>query len=121
MSVLIINNDVFFLHTLQHAFEKHGCLVIASKTSVTAKNLFLLHKPNIVIFDIIMEDKDGFEVLKELRTCCKTTLVIAVSSDDRYLGAIKKLGANLGLLKSTEPSLIVNTAYTSWTEKQTFN
>jgi DNA-binding response OmpR family regulator len=121
MSILIINNDALFLHTLQRVFEVHGHQVITSKTSLTAQNLFLQHRPSVLILDAVMEDKDGFELLKDLRTFCKETLVIAVSSDDRYLRAIKKLGANLVLAKSTEPDLIVNAihAYFLFFRKET--
>jgi DNA-binding response OmpR family regulator len=109
MPVLIVNNDVSFLNTLQHAFEMQGHQVIASKTSVTTKSLFLQYKPRAVVLDVFMQDKDGFEVLKELRAVCKKTPIIAVASSERYLQLIKKLGANMTLLKSTEPSYIVNT------------
>ena len=108
MTILIVNNDPFFLNSLQHAFEIHGNNVISSRISTTVQNLFIHHQPHAVVLDVFMEDKDGFEVLKELRSVCKKTLVIAVSKDDRYLLAIQKMGANLALLKSTDTSCIVN-------------
>ncbi len=108
MPVLIVNNDVSFLDTLKQAFEMQGHQVITSKTSLTTKNLFVKHKPQAVVLDVFMEDKDGFEVLKELRAMCKKTPIIAVASSERYLQLIKKLGATMTLLKSTEPSYIVN-------------
>jgi len=107
MPVLIINNDSFFLHILRQAFERQGHYVIVSKNSSIAVQLFLQHKPRAVILDVFMENKDGFELLKELRNICKKTPIVAVSKDDRYLPAIQKLGATIALPKSLEPRHIV--------------
>ncbi len=108
MPILIVNNDPFFLNSLQHAFEMQGNKVVTSKISTTAHTLFMHHQPRAVVLDVFMEDKDGFEVLKELRSQCKKTPIIAVAKDDRNLRAIQKMGANLALLKSIEPRYIVS-------------
>ena len=111
MRILIVNNDVFFLNSLQNVFEILGYHVITSLTSLNVKKIFLQHEPDVVILDVYMEDKDGFELIKELRSYCKKILIVAVSMDERYLKVIKILGANLTFSKSIHPYRMANIAF----------
>ena len=108
MPILIINQDDVFLKELQSAFERQGYDVVATTDSMKAVKLFFQYKPSAVILDVAMPNKDGFEITKEIRAFCKKTFILAVSANQVYLRAIKKLGANVALPHSIEPSTIVN-------------
>lgn len=107
MSVLIIDNDLLFLKNLQNAFEVQGYNVMTATNSLIASTLFFQHKPEAVILNVCMPDKDGFELIKEIRKFCKKTFILAVSTHDIYLRSIKKLGANEALSKAIKPEVIV--------------
>ena len=96
-TILIINNDKKLLQRLQSSFEAAGYKVEATTNSVMGLQLFFQHKPVAVILDIFMDDKDGFEVTKEIRNFCQKTLIVAISAYERYFRAITRLGANLAL------------------------
>lgn len=107
MPILIVNQDDVFLKELQYAFEARNHRVIATTDSMKAVKLFVQHKPSAVILNISMPDKDGFEITKEIRAFCKKTFILAVSTNQNYLRAIKKLGANEALPYISETTAIV--------------
>lgn len=108
MPILIINQDDGFLKELQYAFEAQDYRVIATMDSMAAVKLFFQHKPSAVIFNVVMPDKDGFEITREIRAFCKKTFILAVSSNQTYLRAIKMLGANEALPPSMDTTRIVS-------------
>ena len=109
MPILLINHDDVFLEDLQNAFEVQGYNVIATTNSLVAGQLFFQHKPRAVIVNVGMPNKDGFEIIKEIRTFCQKTFILAISTNQIYLRAIKHLGASEALPNSTEPTTIVET------------
>jgi two-component system response regulator BaeR len=108
MSVLIINHDAVFLRQLQNAFETQGFKVIATTNSLQTIQLFSQHKPQVVILNICMPNKDGFEITKEIRAFCQRTFILAMSENYLYLRMIKKLGASEVALTWISPAQIVN-------------
>jgi DNA-binding response OmpR family regulator len=107
MMILIIDNDPHFLKSLQSAFEKQDYKVITTTNSIMASSLFFQYRPEAVILNVSMPDKDGFELVKEIRTFCRRTFILALSSHDFYLRMIKKLGANEALSTTTKPESII--------------
>ena len=106
-TVLIIDDDEISLIILQNAFEIEGYNVITTTNNLQAEQLFNQHSPYVVILDIFMPDRDGFEVIRAIRKECATSLVVAISSNESYLPTIKALGANLALNKAMLPHKIV--------------
>lgn len=111
-SLLIIDDDEISLLILQNALEMEGYHVIATTDSLQATELLRKHKPDAVILDIFMPDKDGFELIRELRSLCAKTFIIAISSSDECLRAIKALGANVTLSKLNLPDAIIDSIKT---------
>lgn len=108
MSILLINHEAVFLSELQKAFEAQDYKVITTTDSLLATRLFLQYKPHAVILNVNMPDKDGFEIIKEIRTYCQKTFILAISANHLYLRAIKHLGATDILPYASEPTRIVN-------------
>jgi len=106
-TVLIIDDDEISLMILQNAFEMEGYKVIITTDSLKAEELFIKHSPHVVILDVFMPGKDGFEIIREIRKKCSSSFVVAISANQGYLPTIKALGANLALHKTMMPSEIV--------------
>jgi len=106
-TVLIIDDDEISLMILQNAFEMEGYNVITTTNSLQAEKLFNQHSPYVVILDVFMPDRDGFEIIRAIRKECATSLVVAISANEGYLPTIKALGANLALNKAMFPHEIV--------------
>ena len=61
-------------------------------------------QPDVVILDIRMPDKNGMQVLEEIRDKAQRPFIIMLSSYSypQYHDSCRKLGANIFLDKSTE-------------------
>ncbi len=107
--VLIVDDDEILLLILKNAFELKGYQVFVTSQSELALKMFELHRPCTVVIDIFMPEKDGFEVLKEIRGRCQQSFIMALSSRGNHLATIRLLGADEALHKSTLPEVIVDT------------
>lgn len=68
---------------------------------------------DIIITDIIMPDKDGFETINDIRKFDEDVPIIAVTGDGSYelnqnLMIAESLGANDSLMKPFEPSILLD-------------
>jgi CheY-like chemotaxis protein len=109
-SVLVVDDDEISLLILQNALEMEGYSVIATSDSLLATTLFNQYQPDAVILDIFMPDKDGFELLKEIRQLHSKTFIVAISASQQYLRAMQLLGADVALAKTniSMPDAIVD-------------
>ena len=106
MPILIINHDNLFLKELQQAFAGKKDDIITTDNSLMATQLFFQHQPQTVILSVAMPNKDGFEIVKEIRAVCQETFILAISTNQLYLQAIKKLGANAVLLSPNLTTIV---------------
>ena len=66
MNILIAEDDVFFQKFYKNELEQHGYQVQIASNGKEALAMIAKQKPDLMILDIIMPQKDGFEVLEEL-------------------------------------------------------
>src|SRR4029079_10079514 len=64
---LIIEDEEGLLEGLAHNFRFEGYEVITAKNGHEGLRMALKQKPDIVLLDIMLPEKDGFTALKELR------------------------------------------------------
>jgi DNA-binding response OmpR family regulator len=65
--ILIVEDEEGLLDGLSHNFKFEGYEVLTAKTGTEGLKIALKQKPDCVILDIMLPEKDGFTVLKELR------------------------------------------------------
>jgi len=65
--ILIVEDEEGLLEGLAHNFKYEGYEVLTARTGTEGLKLALKQKPDCVILDIMLPEKDGFTVLKELR------------------------------------------------------
>lgn len=63
--LLLIDDDPFFLKTMSAVLEKAGHQVITADGGAAGLQILQTESPDIMICDIFMPDKDGFEVAME--------------------------------------------------------
>lgn len=105
--ILIVEDEEILLGVLKDRFEEEGWRVNLAQDGDAALILIKKEKFDLVLLDLLMPRKDGFEVLKEVKSNPEfKNLPIAVLSN---LGAdtdIKKalaLGANDYFVKTQHP------------------
>jgi len=65
--VLIIEDDRFLLKLYADKLQREGFEVLSSLTGEEGLNKVSVEKPDLIILDLILPGKNGFEVLSELK------------------------------------------------------
>lgn len=106
---LIVEDNKDLLDMIGESFESKGFKVIKVKLGKDALNVIKKEKPDAIILDILLEDIDGFEILKSLREDSETRLMLVVvytnlgNDNDKMMGL--KLGADAYYQKTELPPL----------------
>lgn len=96
--ILIVEDDEAFRETLRRSAEQLGHQVAVAANGNKALAAFEEFPADLVITDLLMPDKDGFETIRELRKRYKRVRYIAISGGGkieaaRYLELAEQLGA----------------------------
>jgi DNA-binding response OmpR family regulator len=78
--VLIVEDEQDMLEGLEHNFKFEGYEVITAKTGEQGIRAALKQKPDVIVLDIMLPEKDGFQVLKELRLRRKDVPVLVLTA-----------------------------------------
>jgi len=95
-SILIVDDEQHILELLKFNLRKEGYNTFEADSGVQALEILKNNKVDLVILDIMMSDKDGYEVLKEIRfnRDTKNLPVILLSAKSEEIDKI--LGLELG-------------------------
>jgi len=101
-SILLVDDDVGVRQIAQQTLEGVGHRVVCAGDGRAASRAMAADAFDLVITDLLMPDRDGLELIEELRRSYPGVRIIAMSgggrvSAEEYLLIAKFLGAN-GLL-----------------------
>jgi YesN/AraC family two-component response regulator len=96
--VLIIDDEPYILLMLKKMLEKAGYEVDMASNGKEGLALFEQHSIDLVITDIIMPDKEGLEIIMEMKKQRPDLKIIAISgggriSPESYLECATHFGA----------------------------
>lgn len=97
MKVLIVDDDVYFRNCLQEYLEIGGFQVCSAENGKQAEAVIVKQRPDYVLLDILMPEKDGIEMLMQLRQ--KDVHIITMSGEEKYVKIALKLGADFAFTK----------------------
>src|SRR5688572_22045586 len=92
--VLIVEDEEGLLEGLEHNFKYEGYEVLKAKDGTEGLKLALKQKPDVVVLDIMLPQKDGFTVLKELRQRHRDMPVLVLTARNFEADVLK--GFDLG-------------------------
>lgn len=97
--ILVFDDEPSILLMIKKMLEKAGYEVEVALNGKEGMELFDRNKPDLLITDIIMPEKEGLETIFELRRKYPELKIIAISGGGRigpdgYLPGAKLLGAN---------------------------
>jgi two-component system alkaline phosphatase synthesis response regulator PhoP len=78
--VLIVEDEEGLLEGLEHNFRYEGYDVTTARTGPEGLKIALKQKPDLVVLDIMLPEKDGFTVLKELRQRHREMPVLVITA-----------------------------------------
>lgn len=102
--ILLIDDDDLVRPALHLVLAHFGHIVIEARDGNEGLALWAKAKIDLLITDIVMPEKDGIEVLMELRKCHPPMKIIAISGGGRqnatdHLHVARLMGAALVLEK----------------------
>lgn len=99
-SILLIDDDESVCKLLRKMLESAGYLVRTAITGDQGLDSYREHGADLVITDIFMPDKDGIELVRELRSEAKEVPIIAISGGMEMMepAMMLKVAASLGAL-----------------------
>jgi DNA-binding response OmpR family regulator len=114
LKIALIEDDVEIKDMYKMKLELGGYSVITAENGSDAVKLIKKEKPNLILLDILLPQKDGFEILAELKkskdddiSSIPVIMISNLSSKDDQNEA-KKLGAIDYLVKAkANPGLIL--------------
>jgi len=107
IKVVIIDDDPRLLKAYDLKFRNEGISVHIVNDAVSAIETVRNVRPNVVIMDVLMPTKNGWDILREMQADVEMTnipvlMVSNIGSDDREAEAIAA-GAAAYLVKSDTP------------------
>jgi len=98
--LLIVDDDVNLRHTLGYAFRQEGFDVVTADDGEQALISFRHARPDLVILDVMLPGRDGFEVARALRKESDVPVIMLTARDselDKVVGL--EIGADDYLAK----------------------
>lgn len=108
--ILIIEDDRFLLKLYTNKLKTKGFEVSGSLTGEEGMNKISVEKPDLIILDLILPRKSGFEVLSELKTNPKTKNIPVI--------ILTNLGQKSDVKKGLEMGAIAYLAKTEFSVNQ---
>ena len=92
--ILIADDEPNILISLEYLIKRAGHEVFVARDGQEALDLLRAHRPRLVLLDVMMPRKSGFEVCAELRAdeTIKDTLVLMLTAKGRDTDVAKGLG-----------------------------
>lgn len=106
--ILIIDDDPDIRGVIREFLEPEGYDLRLAANGREAFNILGLEKVDLVLTDLVMPDREGIEMIQEIRRRFPTVKTVAMSGAvfGPYLRAAELLGANATLSKPLNSSLL---------------
>lgn len=93
--ILIAEDEPSLLTVLSKKVKSLGYTVVEAKDGVQALNQFTKEKPDLILLDVVMPIKNGFDVLEEIKMKQKSKVPVIILSNLNESQDIET-GKNLG-------------------------
>jgi DNA-binding response OmpR family regulator len=108
--ILIVDDEQFILMALTDAVENEGFICLTASDGEEALEVARREKPDLILLDIMMPKKDGFEVCKELKSDPETkhipVVMLSAKSQAVDIEKGKQVGADDYVTKPFRPSTL---------------
>ena len=91
--MLIVDDDANICDLLKHYFENDGYSVKTASNGADGVSFFKIYDPDIVLLDIMLPKKDGWQVCREIREMSSKPIIMITAKDEVF---DKVLGLELG-------------------------
>jgi CheY-like chemotaxis protein len=112
VNILIIDDDALFRGVISRALKAQGHQTVIALDGVDALKTIRHETFDLIITDLFMPNKEGLEVIQEIRALLPVIPILAVSSDGlagytSFLKVALAFGANAALRKPFSPEQLL--------------
>ncbi len=107
-TVLIVEDEAKVAELLADYMQQSGFATVVINDGALAKQAFIRDQPCVVLLDVMLPNRDGMEICKEIRACSNVPIIMItarVEEVDRLLGL--DLGADDYVCKPFSPREVV--------------
>lgn len=87
-TLIAVDDEPSDLELFRHTFEKQGLTVLTAETAADALKLVAEHQPDVAVFDVMLPDKTGIQLLEEVKRYDSQLPVIFVTAGGTSATAI---------------------------------
>lgn len=94
-TILIVDDEQPIIDILYHNLKREGYRIIEANDGITAVNMALDQRPNLILLDIMLPKLDGLTVCKRIKNFLNVPIIMLTAKDgeiDKILGL--ELGAD---------------------------
>ncbi len=111
--ILVIDDEAVVTQTLRRYLERHGFEVAVASNGDEGIEVHRLNPVDLVVTDILMPGKEGFETIRTLREMTPDIRIVAISGGGRnephtYLKFAQRFGADRAFSKPLDMSVLVS-------------
>jgi two-component system KDP operon response regulator KdpE len=90
--ILIVEDDQAIQNVLRMLFEANGFRVVVAGTAARGEQDAKLHRPDIVLVDLGLPDRDGINVITGIRSWSPVPIIVlsARTAEEQHLAAFEK-------------------------------
>lgn len=92
--ILVVEDEPSLIFTLRDTLESEGYEVFVSEEGTGALDMAKEHEPDLMILDIMLPGKSGYEIAEEVRAAKMTFPIIMLTAKDQEVDKVK--GLNVG-------------------------
>lgn len=110
--IMLVDDAAFMRMMIKNTLTQGGYTeIIEAKNGVEAVNLYKSEKPDLIIMDITMPEKDGIQALREIKELDKSSTVVMCSAlgQEKLVLEALKLGAVDFIVKPFKADRIMKT------------
>lgn len=115
--ILIVDDEQDIIEFISYNLKGKGYQIYTAKDGVEALKQAAQHKPDLILLDVMMPNKDGFQTLKELRQQpeFEETVIIFLTAMNDEKSEIEglNLGADDFIGKPIKPELLLTRIHTA--------
>ncbi len=94
MKILVVEDEPSLVFTLRDTLENEGYEVIVCENGNDAVDMVTEHEPDLMLLDVMLPGKSGYDICKEVREAKHTFPVIMLTARDQEID--KVAGLNIG-------------------------
>ena len=92
-TVLVVDDEPAIRRFLARALAVQGWATVEAKDAAEALRLTRHHRPELILLDLGLPDRNGIELIEELKACVDTAAVLVLTSRDEEYSKVTALDA----------------------------